>query len=54
MDKSDIVSQLDELQFKSRNSPGFYELKTTLTTKKSKAAIILPDNKEKVVINRKN
>lgn len=54
MEKSDRVGYLDELEWRSKNSPGHYEKKYSLTTKKSKHAIILPDNKEKVVINRSN
>lgn len=52
MDKSDRVGYLDEIEFKSKNSPGFYDKKLTLTTEKTRNCIISPETKNKVVIDR--
>ena len=54
MDKSDRVGYLDELEWRSKNSPGHYDKKYSLTAAKIKHAVIMPDNKDKVVIDRKN
>ena len=54
MDKSDRVGYLDELEWRSKNSPGHYEKKYSLTSKKIRSTVIAPDNKDKVVINRNN
>jgi hypothetical protein len=54
MEKSDRVGYLDELEWRSKNSPGHYEKKYHLTSEKVRHAVIMPDNKDKVVINRNN
>jgi hypothetical protein len=54
MEKSDRVGYLDELEWRSKNSPGHYDKKYSLTSAKIKHAVILPDNKDKIVIDRKN
>jgi len=40
MDKSDRLGYLDEIEFHSKNSPGFYDKKLSLTTVKAKNCII--------------
>lgn len=53
MDTSDRLGYLDEIEFKSRNSPGYYDKKLTLTSVKIKNCIILPEAKNKVVVEKK-
>ena len=54
MEKTDRVGYLDELEWRSKNSPGHYDKKYHLTSEKVRHAVIMPDNKDKVVINRNN
>jgi hypothetical protein len=51
MEKSEKVSYLDDLEWLSKNTPGFYEKKHTLTTEKSPRAIILPEKTNKSTLD---